>query len=324
MTSVGETFRRERLRRDLKLGDISRELRISVRFLQAIEDEDFDKLPGGVFARSFVRQYAGYLGLDADELAGEVQRALEPPPAADALPKKSRIEVPGLRPMREKVSWRSIGEGRSSRSSWVPAAVLVIAAMLVSSGVYWWWWERPRHQAVTHATVPPPAPPPKAAAPASSVPSVPAPAVEAASPASQPPAQPSATAPPQATQVATAPPGASTAPPAVAPPGTEPNPHAAVRVEIAATEAVWVRASADGKYLFSGTLQPHERRYADGDTTVVLLLGNAAGASITLNGKPIAVEGQPAGIAGPKGQVRTVQLTSGGFQIVPPKAPDLR
>jgi len=45
---------------------------------------------------------------------------------------------------------------------------------------------------------------------------------------------------------------------------------------------------------------------------VLLRLGNAGGVSITLNGKPI-------GEVGPKGQVRTVQLTSGGFQIVAPK-----
>jgi len=45
---------------------------------------------------------------------------------------------------------------------------------------------------------------------------------------------------------------------------------------------------------------------------VMLRLGNAGAVTITLNGKPI-------GEIGPKGQVRTVQLTSGGFQIVAPK-----
>jgi hypothetical protein len=45
-----------------------------------------------------------------------------------------------------------------------------------------------------------------------------------------------------------------------------------------------------------------------------LRLGNAGAVTISLNGKPI-------GPAGPKGQVRTIQFTSGGFQIVLPKAP---
>src|SRR5438445_11620355 len=79
MISVGETLRRERLKRNLELDQISQELKISSRFLESIEDERFDRLPGGVFAKSFVRQYARHLGLDEEELAAEVQRILDPP-----------------------------------------------------------------------------------------------------------------------------------------------------------------------------------------------------------------------------------------------------
>src|ERR1700719_2539198 len=80
MTSIGESLRRERLRRNLDLDQVSQELKISARFLEAIEAEKFDKLPGGVFARSFVRQYARLLGLDEDEAAAAVRGALEPEP----------------------------------------------------------------------------------------------------------------------------------------------------------------------------------------------------------------------------------------------------
>jgi cytoskeleton protein RodZ len=93
-----------------------------------------------------------------------------------------------------------------------------------------------------------------------------------------------------------------------------PNPDATVHVEITADEAVWVRARADGKYAFSATMEAHTTRTVEGVKEVNLLLGNAGGVTISLNGKPI-------GPAGPKGQVRTIQLTSGGFQIVSPKAP---
>jgi cytoskeleton protein RodZ len=92
-------------------------------------------------------------------------------------------------------------------------------------------------------------------------------------------------------------------------PNLAPNPNATVRVGITADEAVWVRADINGKYQFSGTLQPHESRSIDADGQVILRLGNAGGATITLNGKPV-------GAVGPKGQIRTVQFTSGGFQIV--------
>ena len=80
MTPVGETLRRERLKRNLDLEEISRELKISARFLKAIEDDQYDKLPGGVFAKSFVRQYARLLGLDEDQIAGQVQQNLAPLP----------------------------------------------------------------------------------------------------------------------------------------------------------------------------------------------------------------------------------------------------
>jgi hypothetical protein len=90
-----------------------------------------------------------------------------------------------------------------------------------------------------------------------------------------------------------------------------------VKVAVTAAETVWILARSDGKFLFSGTLEANETRNVEAESMVVLRLGNAGGVTITLNGKPI-------GEIGPKGQVRTVQLTSGGFQIVAPKpsAPD--
>ena len=66
MSSVGETLRRERLRAGLDLENISRDTKISVRMLELIEGDRFEKLPGGVFARSFVRQYARAVGLDEE------------------------------------------------------------------------------------------------------------------------------------------------------------------------------------------------------------------------------------------------------------------
>ena len=93
-----------------------------------------------------------------------------------------------------------------------------------------------------------------------------------------------------------------------------PNPDATVHMQIAAEEPVWMLARADGKYAFSGTLDAGETRVVEGVKDVTLRLGNAGGVSISLNGKPI-------GPVGPKGQTRTLQLTSGGFQIVPARPP---
>ena len=95
---------------------------------------------------------------------------------------------------------------------------------------------------------------------------------------------------------------------------TPPLSGSPIHVLITADEPVWVRARNNGKYLFSVTLDTNQTRTVDADGALELLLGNAGGVEIQLNGKPI-------GAVGPKGQVRTVQLTSGGFTIVSPKPP---
>jgi len=71
MTSFGETLRRERELRGVSLREIADATKISVRFLQALEQDRLDILPGGVFRRAFVKQYARHLGLDAERLVAE-------------------------------------------------------------------------------------------------------------------------------------------------------------------------------------------------------------------------------------------------------------
>jgi cytoskeletal protein RodZ len=71
MASFGETLRRERELRGVDLRDIAEATNISLRFLQALEQDRTDVLPGGIFPKAFVRQYATYLGLDPDRLVAE-------------------------------------------------------------------------------------------------------------------------------------------------------------------------------------------------------------------------------------------------------------
>ena len=71
-----------------------------------------------------------------------------------------------------------------------------------------------------------------------------------------------------------------------------------------------------GKNVFANALQPHETKTVEASAKVRLLIGNAGGLEISLNGKPI-------GPVGPRGQIRVVELTPAGFQIVPPKSPTL-
>lgn len=311
MTPVGETLRRERLKRNLELEEISGELKVSKRFLQAIENDEYDKLPGGVFAKSWVLQYARLLGLDEATIGGQVRQVLGLAP--EVAPFAGKPKPAGFAAIQE-----TVGDNRFRWSGWLSAAVLV-AVMVVCSAVYA-WMQRPKTPVTAQAN--------SLAAQSGAegaIQSAPASAQVAA----QPEPRPSVTAP----TPSSVDPGVAPAQPVeqkraeqkrAEQKPVEPrtgaarvkptHPDATVRIEITAEEAVWMLARADGKYAFSATLDPHTTRTVEGLKEVTLRLGNAGGVTISLNGRPI-------GPAGPKGQVRTLQFTSGGFQIVPPNPP---
>ena len=303
--SVGETLRRERLRRKIELAQVAAELKISARMLEAMEADQYDKLPGGVFAKSFVRQYANLLGLDADEVATQFEQAARLPELTNLAELRRPRPVSGLDRMGE----RSFTIGRPRNA--LPSLIVVVVVMLICSGVYG-WWQRNRQLAATRH---------KAAA--AVVRNVAAPAIPTTPPPARVPQQP-----PVETTIASAlapavapAPAASAPQPVPAKPGVPqplvadagPEGSGAVRVELVVAEPVWVSVERDGRSIYQGELQANEIRTLAANNEITLRLGNAGGLTILLNGKPIPS-------AGPKGQVRTVQLTSGGFQIVPPPA----
>ncbi|HKZ80198.1 MAG TPA: helix-turn-helix domain-containing protein [Pyrinomonadaceae bacterium] len=65
--TIGEQLRLARQERGIPLRQISDQTRISVRYLEAIESNDYKRLPGGIFNRSFVRAYARCIGFDEKE-----------------------------------------------------------------------------------------------------------------------------------------------------------------------------------------------------------------------------------------------------------------
>jgi cytoskeleton protein RodZ len=73
---IGESLRQARTDRGLELSVVSDAIKIRVRYLRALEAEDWDALPAPAYARGFLRTYAGYLGLDADALVEEFRRAV--------------------------------------------------------------------------------------------------------------------------------------------------------------------------------------------------------------------------------------------------------
>jgi cytoskeletal protein RodZ len=87
MGSFGENLRRERELRGVGLHEIAEGTKISVRFLRALEEDRIDMLPGGLFPRAFVKQYALFLGLDVEKAVAEFVAAhWEAPPERRAPP----------------------------------------------------------------------------------------------------------------------------------------------------------------------------------------------------------------------------------------------
>lgn len=113
LASFGEELRREREIRGISLKEIADATKISRRFLEAIERNDHRTLPAPVFTRGFVREYARYLGLNADEMvsrynfaaAGDdrieksahLERLVQPPVIEGQPPKKRGIPAPYAR-----------------------------------------------------------------------------------------------------------------------------------------------------------------------------------------------------------------------------------
>ena len=71
MGEFGDKFRKARESKELSLDDVANVTKISTRMLQAIEEEHFDHLPGGVFNRGFIRAYAKHLGLNSEDAVND-------------------------------------------------------------------------------------------------------------------------------------------------------------------------------------------------------------------------------------------------------------
>jgi hypothetical protein len=80
---IGEVLRSTRSRLGLDIYTVERETKIRIKYLEALENEQWDALPGPTYVKGFLRTYGGYLGLDADALVDEFRRTIERSPAAE-------------------------------------------------------------------------------------------------------------------------------------------------------------------------------------------------------------------------------------------------
>src|SRR5258708_1282483 len=133
MPSVGEILRNARLRQGLSLAQVETQTRIRLKFLDALESDRFDEIPGKFFVRSFSLQYGAKLGVDAQELHAALDRQLRSaaPEAQSAPSEEKPITVPRL-------VADGVGPRRGDRR-WVYSLAGLLAVLVLCSGVYMAW-----------------------------------------------------------------------------------------------------------------------------------------------------------------------------------------
>ncbi len=266
--------------------EISVATKISVRFLKSIENEDFSKLPGGLFNRSFIRAYAHYLGLEEESLLAEYQLAAKAKGEVDL----ARLSFPASRTVRT----------RGSRSTWVGVGAAVVL-LLAGYGL----WRYSRGSATSTA---------QTSRQDSAQKKSPSPAVVTASPqaastkpatasSQNPKATVSSTPTKKSPTVPTAA-AAATVGQAVAPTQQEPNPAYAnsLVLQVTATESSWIAVDADGKTVMQGLIGPNESKTFKAKEYIDFMTGNARGVVLNLNGRTLKPLGR-------EGEVKSVHLT---------------
>jgi cytoskeletal protein RodZ len=121
--SFGEELKRERELREISLREVSEATKISLRYLEALERNDFKNLPGGVFNRGFVRAYSQFIGIDPDSMVDAYMQA----------------ETAVLGPAGSAPRGSGDDAGGAGRNVWIAvvAAVLIAAAVLYLGWTYY-------------------------------------------------------------------------------------------------------------------------------------------------------------------------------------------
>lgn len=286
----GEQLRAERERQGLSVGEVARQLKLATRQVEALESDDHASLPGSVFVRGFLRNYARALGLDADALVRQAFGGNEPPPPPGA--PVVAVSVPPAAPPDKQslnVPVESGAPRRRGMTPWVVGgalvAVFVVGAVVLLAG------RGPARSPSTEVAVSP--------APAQ------APAADAAAQAS-----PVAAESPAATAEAAASPGsgvqtqaARDAEASLTPSRPEPAPESAVAAESSPATVIgsrgpemrfsfsresWVEIrDGDGRVIYSQLNPGGSERVVRGKPPLELVVGNASGVALAYRGKSV-------------------------------------
>jgi cytoskeletal protein RodZ len=92
MAEIGPTLRDARIRARIDMSEVETQTKIRAKYLRAIENEEWDLLPGPVYIKSFLRTYGDYLGLDSRMLVEEFKQRYERPHDQEMAPPIASLE----------------------------------------------------------------------------------------------------------------------------------------------------------------------------------------------------------------------------------------
>ena len=143
---VGKILREQREAKGLTFEDVESSTSIRRSYIEAIENGKYDKLPGLVYARGFVRNYADFLGLDGDAIAAQFKEEMEPEvkeqeditpaPAVSAKPVTQRDESRKVT-FSSGQDFKARTQGTSTMTKVLSAAAVVVIAFV--GGVYYFF-----------------------------------------------------------------------------------------------------------------------------------------------------------------------------------------
>jgi len=296
---LGQKLKAEREKRKIALEEVAVATKIGTRMLQALEEEKFELLPGGIFNKNFVRMYAHYLGLDEQQAVADYMAVAGPAPEPVA-------EDQELRAIAE----RKDKERQQSESAGVPWGMVAVFLLALALGLsIWGFYSRDRVAAAeVYSHVP--------ARPISAEAAVSRP-MEQPIPISATPTSGSGVtllnaASSEQTTRGLAERGTRSQTPLseqpVAPKATlSSNDQSSFSVSVTALDNSWLTLTVDGNVLHHGMLAPPGHKTVEGHKEIVVKAGSIGALEILYNGKKLPPQGG-------EGEVRILTFHPDGFE----------
>jgi cytoskeletal protein RodZ len=139
--SFGEELRRERELRRISLREVAQATKINIRYLEAMERNDFAYLPGGLFNRGFVRAYCKHIGIDPEAMVNAylLEERSQTAAGRGAVGDRGLLRGTAVRPGAEPPALQPARPDRGARRRrWLLALVLVAAVIAAGAVVVLW------------------------------------------------------------------------------------------------------------------------------------------------------------------------------------------